>query len=143
MSFSPLITKLTQALRCLPGVGPKIAQRMVLHILERDRAGGGLLAQILKEAIDKIGHCELCRTLSESLRCSLCSHPARDPSLLCVVETPADVLAVEQTGGYRGLYFVLMGRLSPLDGLGPEEIGIDAFKARLEGNEIKKSYSCN
>lgn len=138
MSFSPLISHLINALRCLPGVGPKSAQRMVFHLLERDRTGGQQLARILEEAINKVGHCEKCRTLSEESLCRLCNHPNRDNSLLCVVETPADVLAVEQTGGYKGVYFVLMGHLSPLDGIGPEDIGIEHFKHRLGSGEIQE-----
>lgn len=113
------------ALRCLPGVGPKSAQRMAFHLLERDRTAGLALAKALEEAIDRVRHCTQCRTLSETPLCSLCNNPSRDSSLLCIVETPADVLAIEQTGSYRGRYFVLMGRLSPLDGIGPAELGID------------------
>ena len=138
MSFSPIINNLIVALRCLPGVGQKTAQRMVFHLLERDRSGGQHLALALQEAIAKVGRCSVCRTLSEDLICGLCSHLGRDRSLLCVVETPADVLALEQAGGYRGLYFVLMGHLSPLDGIGPEEIGIELFRLRLEEGEIKE-----
>src|SRR5947207_985461 len=111
MSFSPLIQNLMNALRCLPGVGPKSAQRMVFYLLERDRDGGRQLATILEEAIQKVGHCAVCRTLSEQTICALCKNPMRDRSLLCIVESPADVLAIEQTGGFRGLYFVLMGHL--------------------------------
>lgn len=125
MSFSPLINQLITALRCLPGVGPKSAQRMAFHLLERERSQGLTLAKTLESAIEKIGHCQRCRTLSETDLCSLCINHHRDASLLCVVETPADVIAIEQTGSYRGYYFVLMGRLSPLDGIGPEELGID------------------
>ncbi len=123
--FSPLIDQLITALRCLPGIGPKSAQRMAFHILERDRNGGQNLATILATAITQVGHCQRCRTLSENTLCSLCSNTNRDQTLLCIVETPADVIAIEQTGSYRGYYFVLMGRLSPLDGIGPAEIGID------------------
>lgn len=138
MSFSPLINNLIMALRCLPGVGPKSAQRMVFHLLERDREGARQLAQMLQESIVKIGRCDHCRTLCEDPLCRLCSNPNRDRSLLCVVETPADVLAVEQTGGYRGVYFVLMGHLSPLDGIGPEDIGIHLFRTRLRSGEIQE-----
>jgi recombination protein RecR len=138
VSFSPLINHLITALRCLPGVGPKSAQRMVFHLLERDRDGGRQLARILEEAIAKIGRCHLCRTLCEESHCRLCINPGRDRSLLCVVETPADVLAVEQTGGYRGVYFVLMGHLSPLDGIGPEDIGVELFRTRLRGGEVQE-----
>lgn len=125
MSFSPLINQLVAALRCLPGVGPKSAQRMAFHLLERERAAGLTLAKILEQAIDQVGHCDDCRTLSETPLCSLCNNPHRDGAILCIVETPADVWAIEQTGSYRGRYFVLMGKLSPLDGIGPAELGID------------------
>lgn len=138
MSFSPLINRLCAALRCLPGVGPKSAQRMVFHLLERNKQGGLELAHLLEEAITKVGHCESCRTLSEDRECRLCTNPNRDRSTLCVVETPADVLAVEQTGGYQGVYFVLMGHLSPLDGIGPEDLGVDLFRARLGTGEVQE-----
>lgn len=138
MSFSPLINKLITALRCLPGVGPKSAQRMVFHILERDKSGGRELANVLSDALQNVGHCEICRILSEYPVCRLCENKTRDASLLCVVETPADVLAIEQTGSYRGLYFVLMGHLSPLDGIGPEDLGIDLFRLRLQENTVKE-----
>lgn len=138
MSFSPLINQLINALRCLPGVGPKSAQRMVFHLLERDRNGGQHLARILEEAIVKVGRCQECRTLCEDPLCRFCDNPLRDRSLVCVVETPADVLAVEHTAGYRGVYFVLMGHLSPLDSIGPEDLGMDLFRARLKQGEIKE-----
>lgn len=138
MSFSPLINQLISALRCLPGVGPKSAQRMVFHLLERDRNGGQLLARILEEAIAKVGRCQECRTLCEDPLCRFCDNPLRDRSIVCVVETPADVLAVEHTAGYKGVYFVLMGHLSPLDSIGPEDLGIDLFRQRLKQGEIKE-----
>jgi len=138
VSFSPLINQLINALRCLPGVGPKSAQRMVFHLLERDRNGGQLLARILEEAIAKVGRCQQCRTLCEDPLCRFCDNPLRDRSIVCVVETPADVLAVEHTAGYRGVYFVLMGHLSPLDGIGPEDLGMDLFRKRLKEGEIKE-----
>lgn len=131
MTFSPLIEKLVTALRCLPGVGPKSAQRMAFHLLERERTAGLALANALEQAIEHVGHCARCRTLSETEICSLCINPARHQNLLCIVETPADVIAIEQAGSYRGLYFVLMGRLSPLDGIGPEELGINLLIQRL------------
>jgi len=136
--ISPLINNLINALRCLPGVGPKSAQRMVFHLLERDRNGATQLARVLEEAIVKVGRCEQCRTLCEDPKCRLCDNPARDHSTMCVVETPADVYAVEQTSGYRGIYFVLMGHLSPLDGIGPEDLGIALFHARLKEGQIKE-----
>jgi recombination protein RecR len=138
MSFSPLINKLIAAFRCLPGVGPKSAQRMVFHILERNREGGRELSRVLDEVILRVGRCTQCRTLSEETICRLCSNLSRDRTLLCVVETPADVLAIEQAGGYRGIYFVLMGHLSPLDGIGPENLGIDLFASRLADGEVKE-----
>jgi recombination protein RecR len=138
MSFSPLINNLVLALRMLPGVGPRSAQRMAFYILERDRDGGRQLALTLEEAISKVGRCASCRTLCETSICRFCSNQGRDHTLLCVVETPADVLAVEQTGSYQGLYFVLMGHLSPIDGIGPEDIGIELFRSRLNEGEIKE-----
>ncbi|MFP5507114.1 MAG: recombination mediator RecR [Gammaproteobacteria bacterium] len=138
MAQSPCIERLIEALRCLPGIGPKSAQRMTYHLLERDRAGGRRLAEALVEAMDKVGHCVRCRTLSESEVCSLCVSPVRDAALLCVVESPADVAALEQSTGYRGLYFVLMGHLSPLDGIGPRELGLDQLEARLADGEVRE-----
>lgn len=138
MSFSPLINNLINALRCLPGVGPKSAQRMVFHLLERDRDGGRQLSRILEEAIAKVGRCERCRTLCEDPLCRLCNNALRDHSVLCIVESPVDVMAIEQAGGYRGIYFVLMGHLSPLDGIGPEDLGIDLFRSRLDEGEIQE-----
>lgn len=138
MQLDPLLQQLMQALRCLPGVGAKSAQRMAFHLLERDRSGAFHLAESLVAAIEKIGHCQQCRTLSEKELCVICSNPARDAALLCVVETPADVLAVEQATGFRGQYFVLNGRLSPLDGLGPQEIGMDVLNARLQSGQVQE-----
>lgn len=135
MAFHSLIGQLIEALRCLPGVGPKSAQRMAFYLLERNRDGARTLAEALTAAMDNIRHCSLCRTLSETEVCRLCANAARDQSLLCVVETPADVLAVERATGYKGLYFVLMGHLSPLDGIGPEEIGIDKLMERMDANK--------
>lgn len=131
MSFSPLIRQLIDALRILPGVGQKTAQRMALHLLERDRSGGLRLAQALTQALERVGHCRQCRTLSEDELCPQCADPRRDDALLCVVQGPVDVFAIEQTG-YRGRYFVLKGHLSPLDGLGPEAIGIPELLMRIE-----------
>jgi recombination protein RecR len=124
MHFSPLLEQLIDALRCLPGVGPKTAQRMAFQLLERNRDKGKQLAKTLQTAMEDIKHCQQCRTFSEDAFCKLCSSTQRDPTLLCIVESPADIVAVEQMGHYRGLYFVLMGHLSPLDGIGPEELGI-------------------
>jgi recombination protein RecR len=133
---APLLQRLVEALRCLPGVGPKSAQRMAFHLLERDREGGRRLAGVLAEAIERVGHCSRCRTLTEHEVCELCANPRRDDSLLCVVETPTDVLAIEQATGYQGRYFVLGGRLSPLDGIGPRELGLDQLEARLDEDPI-------
>lgn len=137
MSFSPLIRQLIDALRILPGVGQKTAQRMALHLLERDRSGGLRLSQALSRAMEGVGHCRQCRTLSEDELCPQCSDPRRDDELLCVVEGPLDVFAVEQTG-YRGRYFVLKGHLSPLDGLGPEAIGIPELEARVAAGAFRE-----
>ncbi len=138
MSHSPLIDQLIEAFRRLPGVGPKSAQRMVLHFLEKDREGGRRLARALTEAMDGVRHCQRCRTLTEEDLCGICRNPARDHSLLCVVETPADVFAVEQASSYKGLYFVLMGHLSPIDGVGPEEIGIAQLLDNLDSNPVQE-----
>jgi recombination protein RecR len=137
MRLSPAISELIRALRLLPGVGPKSAQRMAFQILERQREGGLQLSQALAQAVERVGHCDVCRTLTEASTCELCSDEARRNSgLLCIVETPADVLAIEQTGQYQGCYFVLMGHLSPLDGIGPEDIGLDRLAARLADEPI-------
>jgi len=138
MRFGPLIDQLIEAFQCLPGVGPKSAQRMTLHLLERDRAGGEFLAQSLERALARVGRCTRCRNLSESELCPICASERRDRSVLCVVETPADVLAVEQAGGYVGLYFVLLGRLSPIDGVTPETIGLPLLEQRLGSGEVRE-----
>lgn len=131
MKFSPALEELMEALRCLPGVGPKSAQRMTLHLLERDREGASGLASALQQAVERVDHCTRCRNFTELDVCEICSDPRRDASTICVVETPADVLAVEQSGSFRGIYFVLMGHLSPIDGIGPAEIGLDKFQQRV------------
>lgn len=138
MKFSPALQNLIDALRCLPGVGPKSAQRMTLHLLERDREGATALSAALLEAVEKIGHCRLCRNFTELDVCEICSDTRRDAKTVCVVETPADVLAIEQSGSYRGLYFVLMGHLSPIDGIGPSEIGLDLFHRRVVDEKIQE-----
>lgn len=135
---SPLLNDLIDALRCLPGVGAKTAQRMAFHVLERDRTGARKLSDKLAAAVERIGNCTRCRTFSEDAICTTCVSPQRDASLLCVVETPVDQLAVEQATGYRGRYFVLLGRLSPLDGMGPKELGIDLLAARLAEDEVRE-----
>ncbi|HEY6940369.1 recombination mediator RecR [Dokdonella sp.] len=138
MSSSPLLADLVEALRCLPGVGAKTAQRMAFHVLERDRAGARRLAERLAAAVERIGNCSRCRTFSEEPVCQLCASAARERSLLCVVETPVDQLAIEQATGYRGQYFVLLGRISPLDGLGPKELGLDVLAHRLAEGEVQE-----
>ena len=133
-----LLEQLIDALRVLPGVGQKSAQRMAYHLLERQREGGKRLSGALAEAMERIGHCERCRDFSETEVCPTCASSARDTHLLCVVETPADRLAIEQATGFRGLYFVLQGRLSPLDGIGPRELGLDRLAKRLEEGEVRE-----
>jgi recombination protein RecR len=132
------IEELAQALRCLPGVGPKAAQRMTMHLLQYDRPGAERLAQALEGALNHICHCERCNTFSETELCALCASEKRDPQLLCVVETPADLLMVEQTHAYKGLYFVLMGRISPLDGIGPREIHLDRLLKRVDDGKVRE-----
>lgn len=134
--FSPLIDELMSSLRCLPGVGPKSAQRMALYLLERDREGAGRLAQSLVNAVEHVTRCQRCRTLTEQKLCGICTNNRRLDSQLCVVETPADVLAIEQSGTYQGKYFVLLGHLSPIDGIGPEDIGIDQLINLLQQEPI-------
>lgn len=122
--FSPAIDELLAALRCLPGVGPKTAQRMAMHLLEKDRQGGAALVQALAQALASVTRCQQCRNLTESQPCRICADSRRDGGLLCIVESPMDVLALEQSGAYRGRYFVLHGHLSPMDGIGPDDLGM-------------------
>ena len=136
MKFSPSLTLLIDALRTLPGVGPKTAQRMAFHLLQEGRPGAQSLAQALTAALGSVRRCQRCRMLTDEDLCSICSSTQRDGSLLCVVESPADVVAVEQSGSYRGVYFVLMGHLSPLDGIGPEQLGVREFESLLEGGAV-------
>ena len=131
-----LLEELMDALKCLPGVGAKSAQRMAFHLLERDREGANRLSVIIAQALEKIGHCKSCRNFSELDVCQICANPRRDNHILCIVESPADMLAVEQAAHYRGLYFVLMGRLSPLDGIGPADIGLDILEKRFASGDI-------
>lgn len=138
MSFSPLLIRMIDALCCMPGIGKKSAQRIAFHLLERDRDGARALAGALEAAADGIGHCSNCRMFSEHELCSICSASGRDAALLCVVESPADVMAVEDATGYRGLYFVLMGHLSPLDGIGPDELGLSVLEARLGAGDVQE-----
>jgi recombination protein RecR len=134
MPAEPLLNQFVESLRCLPGVGPKTAQRMALHLLERNREAGLKLAEILEKAMQNIGRCQQCRDLTELEICTICVNPRRDQSLLCIVESPVDVLAIEQATAYKGRYFVLLGRLSPLDGIGPAELGLDQLAERLEAD---------
>ena len=136
MSYSPLLIRLIDSLRCMPGVGRKYAQRIAFHLLERDRGGATTLAIALSDAMEGIGHCKQCRMFSEHDLCNICSASGRDDSMLCAVESPADVMAVEDATGYRGRYFVLMGHLSPLDGIGPEELGLSLLEDRLNSGNV-------
>ena len=138
MSDTGALDQLIEALRRLPGVGVKSAARMAFHLLQHDREGARQLAQALDGAVDRIGHCERCHTFTEAEICTTCRDPRRDGSQLCVVETPADQAALERTAAYRGLYFVLMGRISPLDGLGPNEIGIRQLMARVADGVVNE-----
>jgi recombination protein RecR len=138
LKYSPTLARLIEALRILPGVGPKSAQRMAFHLLERDRDGARALGRALADAADSIGHCQRCRMLTDGELCTVCSAPQRDDSLLCVVESPADVAAVEQSGGYRGRYFVLMGHLSPLDGVGPDQLGVAQLETLLDEGAVRE-----
>ena len=136
--MSALLEQLIESLRVLPGVGRKSAQRMAYHLLEREREGGRRLSEALAEAVERVGHCERCRDFSETDVCAVCASASRDVHLLCVVETPADRLVIEQATDFRGLYFVLQGRLSPLDGIGPRELGLDRLDGRLADGEVQE-----
>ncbi|MDH3619576.1 MAG: recombination mediator RecR [Gammaproteobacteria bacterium] len=138
MSYSPLLIRLIDGLRCMPGIGQKSAQRIAFHLLERDRDGANNLSAALADAVSGIGHCSRCRMFTEHELCSICSATGRDASQLCVVESPADVMALEDATGFRGLYFVLMGHLSPLDGIGPEELGLGRLEEWLTQGEVKE-----
>jgi recombination protein RecR len=136
MKYAPSLARLIDALRCLPGVGPKSAQRMAFHLLERNRDGAAALGLALAEALEKVRHCDRCRMLTDAAICAICSSSQREAAQLCVVESPADVVAIEQSGGYRGRYFVLMGHLSPLDGVGPDQLGVPMFLRLLAEGEV-------
>jgi len=138
MKHTPALARLIDALRMLPGVGQKTAQRMAFHLLQEGREGARVLADSLTTALARVGRCGQCRMLTESTLCSICAAPQRETGLLCVVESPADVVAIEQSGGFRGRYFVLMGHLSPLDGIGPEQLGIRELEALLETGHINE-----
>tara|TARA_B100000809_G_scaffold16651_3_gene14935 strand:- start:4605 stop:5180 length:576 start_codon:yes stop_codon:yes gene_type:complete len=133
-----------EALRCLPGVGPKSAQRMTLHLLERNREGGKKLGEALELALERVGNCVQCRTLTEEAVCRICASASRDRKICCVVESPVDIYAVEQSGIFRGIYFVLMGHLSPIDGIGPEQLGISQLLDKVKDSEIEELIiACN
>jgi len=136
MSNAKAIEALQNALTCLPSVGPKTAQRMAFHLLERDRTGAEAISDALQFALNNIGHCRLCNTLSEQEVCSICQSEKRNQKILCIVETPADLSAIEQIGAFDGLYFVLMGALSPLDGIGPEKLAIERLIQRLSNADL-------
>ncbi|MBD1574927.1 MULTISPECIES: recombination mediator RecR [Vibrio] len=139
MRTSSMLEQLMEALRCLPGVGPKSAQRMAFHLLQRNRKGGLQLAEALSQAMTEIGHCDQCRTFTEQDTCHICTNPKRQANgQMCVVETPADIAAIEATGQFSGRYFVLMGHLSPLDGIGPSDIGLDLLDYRLAQGDVEE-----
>ncbi len=138
MKQSPLLEALIDAFCCLPGVGRKSAQRMSYHLLERDRLGGQTLSQALQAAMENISHCQQCRNFCESTLCTICSNTKRDQQTICVVESPADILAIESSAGFNGVYFVLMGHLSPLDGMGPESLGLPLLESRIRQQQVKE-----
>jgi recombination protein RecR len=138
MLYPPSLIQLIEALRRLPGVGPKSAQRMAFHLLEKDREGASALGDALRSAVQSVGRCRRCRMFAEAELCPICSSSSRDRSTLCVVESPADVAAIEQSGSYRGSYFVLMGHLSPLDGIGPQQLGFGQLETLLAEGEVKE-----
>jgi recombination protein RecR len=138
MKHAPSVARLIDALRTLPGVGPKTAQRMAFHLLQDGRDGARRLAEGIDHALTNVGRCRCCRMFTEAELCAVCESPQRDASLLCVVESPADVVAIEQSGGYRGRYFVLMGHLSPLDGIGPEQLGVGELEALLSAGLVQE-----
>lgn len=138
MNTSKAIEDLKLALKRLPGVGPKNAQRMAFHLLERDREGARQIANSLNVALEKVTSCKRCNSFCESELCDICSSPKRESKVLCIVETPADLQAIEQAGGYQGMYFVLMGKLSPLEGIGPDDLGFKRLSALLENQDIEE-----
>ncbi len=144
MNSSPLLDQLIEAFRCLPGVGPKSAQRMALHLLEREREGGRKLSEALVNAIENVGNCQSCRTFTEENLCRICASNSRKRQQYCVVESPADVFAIEQSGSYEGVYFVLMGHLSPIDGIGPEQLAIPKLVQQVkDSNAEEVIIACN
>jgi recombination protein RecR len=139
MLYPPSLIRLIEALRYLPGVGPKSAQRMAFHLLEKDRKAGAAIVESLGKALSSVGRCQRCRMFADAELCPVCASPARDRSLLCIVESPADVAAIEQSGSFRGSYFVLMGHLSPLDGIGPDELGFSQLASLLAEGGVKEA----
>ena len=138
MSSSPSLDKLIDSLCCLPGIGRKSAQRMALYLIDKNRDGAATIALGLTEALSKVRHCELCRNFSDDTHCQICKNPKRQSGLLCVVETPSDVMAIEASGSFLGKYFVLLGRLSPIDGVGPDELGLELLQQRLQRESIEE-----
>jgi recombination protein RecR len=138
MSSSPSLVELVSALTCLPGIGQKSAQRMALYLIERDQSGARRLAEATLDALEKVQHCKQCRNFSDTDLCEICASGKRSSSILCVVETPADVLAIESSGAFQGTYFVLLGRLSPLDGIGPDQLGLDALEKHLAESSVEE-----
>ena len=138
MSSSPSLVELVNALQCLPGVGQKSAQRMALYLIERDQTGAKRIANATLNALQKVQHCKQCRNFSDTDLCEICSSHKRDATILCIAETPADVLAIEASGAFHGLYYVLLGRLSPLDGIGPDQLGLDILEDHLNQGVIKE-----
>ena len=135
---SPSLIALINALKCLPGVGQKSAQRMALHLIERDRVGAKRIADATLDALEKVQHCKQCRNFSDTDSCEICGNHKRDPGILCIVESPADVLAIEASGAFHGRYYVLLGRLSPLDGIGPDQLGLDILEDYLKQGVVKE-----
>jgi len=138
MANSALLSQLVDAFQCLPGVGAKSAQRMAYHLLDKQRQKGARLAQLITESMQNINHCQSCRDYTEQETCSICLNSQRDSNLLCVVESPSDVVAVESTANYSGKYFVLLGHISPLDGIGPQELGMDLLQSQLQKSDIEE-----
>ncbi len=138
MSSSPTLDEMINALTCLPGVGQKSAQRMALYLIERDQIGAKRIAEAMLSALDKVRHCERCRNFADTSLCEICSNQKRTDATLCVVETPADVIAIESSGAYQGLYFVLLGRLSPLDGIGPDQLGLEELEKCLQKKGVEE-----
>jgi recombination protein RecR len=138
MSYSPLITHLIESLLCMPGIGRKSAQRIAFHLLERDKQGAEILSGALHDAASNIRHCDKCRMFTDSELCNICISKDRDRSTVCIVESPADVMAIEDATGYKGMYFILMGHLSPIDGIGPEDLGLNKLEHRFNEEDISE-----